>query len=249
MAIPAAFVRSVRTPALPRARPHGWCRAGLPRAYTSLPTSRRTAAMSSPQKVRRSKVSREHDEEFAQLLAAVAARCFGGFEPELVVSIPAKPGQEDRLRDIRRAVAARTGATDAPAALAQTRVIEDYRQMTITQRLAAGGGRFAASESVSGRSVLLIDDVLTLLGGRPRPITPPEQLVHKPRCKRRQRPRHNNPRRVAHCPTPSWSNSPASESVDHHGTVAPPPPAGHQTASRSPLTGPKRPTKPSQWAR
>lgn len=135
----------------------GWAAAGLYRPSYDPAHGRHELT----QKIRRSKVSREHDADFAQLLAAAVARCFAGFEPELVVSIPALPGQEDRFRNIRRGVAARTGATDAPAALAQTRVIEDYRQMTIAQRLAVGGGRFAASDSVSGRSVLLIDDVLT----------------------------------------------------------------------------------------
>jgi hypothetical protein len=113
------------------------------------------------QKVRRSKLSREHDAEFARLLAAVVARRLAGFSPELVVSIPPKPGQEDRFRNIRTEVAARCGARAAPAALRQTRVVEHYRQLTIAQRLALGGGRFAASESLLGKSVLLIDDVVT----------------------------------------------------------------------------------------
>ena len=134
-----------------------WAAAGL--YVPSFEPARRGHQLT--RKIRRSKVSREHDAEFAQLLAALVARCFPGFEPDLVASIPAKPGQEDRFRNIRRGVAARTGATDAPAALAQTRVIEDYRQMTIAQRLAVAGGRFTASDSLRGKSVLLIDDVLT----------------------------------------------------------------------------------------
>ena len=48
------------------------------------------------QKILESKVSREHDPLFARLLAQSAARHFPGFTPELVVSLPPKPGRDDR---------------------------------------------------------------------------------------------------------------------------------------------------------
>ena len=43
------------------------------------------------QRIRESKLSREHDPLFARLLAGSAARHFPGFTPELVVSLPPKP--------------------------------------------------------------------------------------------------------------------------------------------------------------
>src|SRR5713226_2021882 len=81
------------------------------------------------QKIRRSKLSREHDPEFAHLLATAAARYFPDFEPDVVVSLPQKPGHEDRFRNIRDEVARRAGAV-AGSVLRQTRIVEGYRQMT-----------------------------------------------------------------------------------------------------------------------
>lgn len=118
------------------------------------------ASISSPRRFAAARSRAGAIPEFARLPAAVVARCVAGFQAELVVSIPPKPGQEERFRNIRREVAARVEATDGGAVLALTRVVADYRQMTIAQRLAAAGGWFTAKESVSGPSVLLIDDVL-----------------------------------------------------------------------------------------
>lgn len=111
------------------------------------------------QRILRSKLSREHDPALAWLLAA-AAMHFPGFTPELVVSLPPTPGQEDRFHNIRSELARRTAACDAGAALSQTRAVPDYRRMTVAQRRAASDGRCTASRLVRGRSVLLIDDVV-----------------------------------------------------------------------------------------
>jgi predicted amidophosphoribosyltransferase len=113
------------------------------------------------QRILESKLSREHDPLFARLLAGSAARHFPGFTPELVVSLPSKPGRDDRFRNVRRWLAARLGAADGGSALSLTRLVRDYRRMSAAQRLAAAAGSYLASESVRARSVLLIDDVVT----------------------------------------------------------------------------------------
>jgi hypothetical protein len=113
------------------------------------------------QKIRESKVSREHDPLFARLLAQSAERHFPGFRPELVVSLPPKPGRDDRFRSVRRELAARLGAADRASALTLTRPVADYRRLGGARRLAAAAGSHLASESVRARSVLLIDDVVT----------------------------------------------------------------------------------------
>jgi len=113
------------------------------------------------QKILRSKTSREHDPLLARLLHGVAARHFPSFKPDLVVSLPPKPGEEDRFRNIRRALAELTGAADAGSALADTRVVPDYRRMSAAQRAAAADRRYLAAASVRANSVLLIDDVVT----------------------------------------------------------------------------------------
>ena len=113
------------------------------------------------QKILESKVSREHDPLFAQLLARSTARYFPSFNPDLVVSLPPKPGQDDRFRNVRRELAAGLGAVDGGAALTQRMVVPNYRRMTAAQRFAAAGGRFLAGDSVRAKAVLLIDDVVT----------------------------------------------------------------------------------------
>jgi hypothetical protein len=106
------------------------------------------------QLIRRSKSSRERDPELARLVAATAARDLPGFDPELVVSIPPKPGQEDRFRNIRRDVARRLGAVDGGPVLSQTRAVADYRRLPITERRRASRARASrrARRSAAGRS-------------------------------------------------------------------------------------------------
>jgi predicted amidophosphoribosyltransferase len=108
-----------------------------------------------------SKRSREHDPLLARLLAATAARHFATFRPDLVVSLPPKPGRDDRFRNLRRELAARLGAADARGALTRTRISLDYRRMGAAERLAVADGSYMAASSVRGTSVLLIDDVVT----------------------------------------------------------------------------------------
>lgn len=112
-------------------------------------------------KIRRSKVSREHDREFTELLAAAATRRFPTFQPHLVVSVPQRPGAEDRFRSIRTELASRVGAVDAGAVLSQRWVVADYRQMTRVERREASAGRFTAQQPLDGCRILVIDDVVT----------------------------------------------------------------------------------------
>jgi predicted amidophosphoribosyltransferase len=112
-------------------------------------------------KIRRSKVSREHDREFAELLAVEATRRFPTFQPDLIVSVPERPGAEDRFRSIRTELARRLGAVNADTALRQRWVVADYRQMTRVERREASAGRFTAQQPIDGCRVLLIDDVVT----------------------------------------------------------------------------------------
>jgi hypothetical protein len=113
------------------------------------------------QKIRRGKVSHAVDGEFAALLSATLARVAPGFAPDLVVSVPAKPGQPDHLRGVRREVAGLIGAVDAGLVLRQLWIIDGYRVMPTAERWARSRGRFAATASFAGRSVVLIDDVIT----------------------------------------------------------------------------------------
>ena len=106
------------------------------------------------QKILESKVSREHDPLFAHLLAGSTARHFPNFKPDLVVSLPPKPGQNDRFRNVRRQLAARLGAADGGSPLSLTRLAPHYRRMSAAQRLAAAAGSHLATESVRARSVL-----------------------------------------------------------------------------------------------
>jgi predicted amidophosphoribosyltransferase len=113
------------------------------------------------QKIVESKLSREHDPLLARLVAAAAARHFPTYRPDLVVSLPPKPGQDDRFRNIRRELAARLGAADARGVLIRTRVTPDYRRMGAAERLAAADGSYLAGASLLGKSVLVVDDVVT----------------------------------------------------------------------------------------
>ena len=111
--------------------------------------------------IRGSKGSREHDRELTDRLAEAVARAFPRLVPELVVSVPERPGEEDRFRYIRAGLAARLGAADGWAALCQTRVVEGYRELTTPERRTCCAGRFGADDRVRDRSVLLVDDVVT----------------------------------------------------------------------------------------
>jgi hypothetical protein len=140
--------------------PRAW--AGLAAAGLYLPSFEPGHAEHDlTQKIRQGKIWREHDEEFAELLAGAAVRHFPDFRPDLIVSVPERSGGADRFRSIRSEVARRVGATDAGSALRQRRFVEGYRRMTRAQRRASCVGRFLAQRSISGSRVLLIDDVVT----------------------------------------------------------------------------------------
>lgn len=117
--------------------------------------------------IRGSKESRDHDMELAELLARLTLRAFPRFKPDLVVSVPERPGQEDRFRTIRSEVARRVDAATGHAVLRQIRDVEGYRQMTRAQRRRSVAGSFLARGSVRGKSVLVVDDVVTS-GGKAR---------------------------------------------------------------------------------
>jgi predicted amidophosphoribosyltransferase len=119
------------------------------------------------QMIRGSKVSREHDLQFAELLAATAMRRFPDFKPDLVVSVPERPGREDRFQIVRSELAIRLAAADGGRVLRQTRALEGYRRMGPIQRRAVCAGRFVARVPVRAQRVLLIDDVVTS-GGQGR---------------------------------------------------------------------------------
>jgi predicted amidophosphoribosyltransferase len=120
-----------------------------------------TAADDLISNIRRSKVSYQHDEEFAQLLAAVATRGFPGFQPDLVVSVPERPGAEDRFGSVRTEVARQIAAADVGAVLRQRWGVPNYRKLTRAESREASAGRFVARRPAVGRRVLLIDDVVT----------------------------------------------------------------------------------------
>ena len=113
------------------------------------------------QTIRRSKASRAHDRELTDRLVEAFTRAFPGLAPELVVSVPERPGEEDRFRYIRAGLAGRIGAAVSGSALRQTRVVAAYRELRTPERRACCPGRFAAHDRVRDRSVLLIDDVVT----------------------------------------------------------------------------------------
>jgi HAD superfamily hydrolase (TIGR01549 family) len=81
--------------------------------------------------------------------------------PELIVSVPPRPGQGfDRFAVVRRALAAVLGARDGAGVLSILFDVPGYKQMTPDERRAANIGRFR-SRPLRGESVLLIDDVIT----------------------------------------------------------------------------------------
>lgn len=103
-------------------------------------------------------------EEVAALFAAFAEWPGWGrssMAPQVVVSVPPKPGAEfDRLAASRAAMAAALGARDAPDALEMLFDVPNYKQLPPDERAAANADRFR-SGPLEGERVLLLDDVLT----------------------------------------------------------------------------------------
>jgi len=80
---------------------------------------------------------------------------------ELVVSIPPKPGGEDRFGPVRTEVA---GAFDVPQrddVLQMNFDVPGYKTMGPQERSDANAGRFSATARLNGEHVLLVDDVVT----------------------------------------------------------------------------------------
>jgi hypothetical protein len=149
----------------------------------------------------RSKASREHDPVLARLLAASATWHFPGFRPDLVVSLPPKPGEEDRFRNIRRELAAQLGASDSRSALRRGRW-HDPESAQMTQQRDQGPARRELRPSrraalphepldldtaqvvqfaiVRRHPTAQVRHQLQLLGSGPGPVPAPEKLLEKP---------------------------------------------------------------------
>jgi HAD superfamily hydrolase (TIGR01549 family) len=81
--------------------------------------------------------------------------------PQLIVSVPPKPGQDyDRFTLIRSALAGALGAVDGVGVLTMRFDVANYKRMSHDERRAVNRDRFAA-RTLGGERVLLIDDVLT----------------------------------------------------------------------------------------
>lgn len=81
--------------------------------------------------------------------------------PELIVSVPPRPGQElDRFADVREALAVALDARGGGDVLSMDFAVEEYKSLTHDDRREANRNRFR-SQPLDGEAVLLVDDVLT----------------------------------------------------------------------------------------
>ncbi|MDO8184639.1 ATP-binding protein [Conexibacter sp. JD483] len=98
----------------------------------------------------------------ADLFATTVPQLFGSIgSPDIVVSVPPRPGQAfDRLAAARSRVAARCGARDGADALSMRWLVPDYKRMGRRDRIACSAGRFVARD-VAGANCLLLDDVIS----------------------------------------------------------------------------------------
>lgn len=81
--------------------------------------------------------------------------------PEIVVSVPSKPGQEfDRFGEVRAALAAALGGRDGEGILSMAFDVSQYKHMSPDERHASNRNRFQ-SLPLHGEKVLLFDDVIT----------------------------------------------------------------------------------------
>jgi HAD superfamily hydrolase (TIGR01549 family) len=101
-------------------------------------------------------------EQVGQIFALLAGRpSWQAAPPQLVVSVPPKPGAPfDRFEPIRASLAATLGARDGGDVLTMAFDVENYKRLSHDERRAANAGRFNAA-ALRGEHVLLIDDVLT----------------------------------------------------------------------------------------
>lgn len=85
-----------------------------------------------------------------------------GWKPDLILTVPAKPGQQDRFTKLRAELAAHCNCEDGRTEfLSCTRVVADYKKKSFAERRATNEGLYEVLKDVSGRRILLIDDVIT----------------------------------------------------------------------------------------
>jgi phosphoglycolate phosphatase/pyrophosphatase PpaX len=90
--------------------------------------------------------------------------------PEVVVSVPPRPGEEfDRFAVVRASLAAALEARDGAGHLSMLFDVSGYKQRSHDDRRSANIGRFH-SRRLAGERVLLIDDVITSGGGVQPPV-------------------------------------------------------------------------------
>jgi phosphoglycolate phosphatase-like HAD superfamily hydrolase/pyrimidine operon attenuation protein/uracil phosphoribosyltransferase len=81
--------------------------------------------------------------------------------PELIVSVPPRPGQDfDRFAPVRAQLAQATGARDGAGVLSMLFHVPDYKRMGPDDRRASNRDRFR-SGPLHGETVILVDDVIT----------------------------------------------------------------------------------------
>ena len=111
--------------------------------------------------VRASKHDRSHDAELAARIHAAVRQAWPTIAVDAVVTLPPKPGADDRVAQLRELVANVLRTADAGSVLAQAFDVPGYRAMTIAQRDATPRRRFIVTGPVSGLRLLLADDVVT----------------------------------------------------------------------------------------
>ena len=111
--------------------------------------------------IRASKHDRSHDAQLAARIHAAVLQTWPTIDVDAVVTLPPKPGADDRLAQLRDLVADALRTADAGAVLAQAFDVPGYRAMRIVQRHAAPRRRFVVTGHVSGLRLLLADDVVT----------------------------------------------------------------------------------------
>ena len=111
--------------------------------------------------IRASKHDRGHAVELATRIHAAVLQTWRTIDVHAVVTLPPKTGADDRAAQLRALVAGALHVADAGAVLAQAFDVPGYRALTIAQRRATPRRRFHVTGRVSGRRLLLADDVVT----------------------------------------------------------------------------------------
>jgi HAD superfamily hydrolase (TIGR01549 family) len=102
-------------------------------------------------------------EAVAEIFGTVAEGIGARPGPQLVVSVPPRPGETyDRFAPVRAALASAYGAEDGGDLLKMRFAVDDYKAMNHDERKARNTRRFAARRRLKGSPhVLLVDDVLS----------------------------------------------------------------------------------------